>query len=580
MAEQFNTGPIRQQSNEEMAKVSKIMREFGQLQLWRNNFATQWEEVAELVLPTSRNTFMYASYNTPGEKKTQKQVDATGMMALSRFSAICDSLLTPRNMTWHQLTASDKGLMRDRSVQLWFERTNAKLFKMRYSPMGNFSAQNQQVYQSLGAFGTASMFMDAFVGMHGERGIRYKGVPLGEMFLRENHQGLIDGFIRWYRLTARQAYQKWNPMGTFPERLRPQLEADSQMPFNFLHYVCPREEGYDPKALDHKSMPWESCQVSIEGLSILEEGGYNTLPIAGTRYEQTPGEIYGRSPAMMVLPALKTLNAEKRTFLTQGHRAANPVYLTNDDGITSPSMRPGAFNPGGVSSEGKPLVHMLPTGDIQISKEMMQEEKSLINDAFLVTLFQILTESPQMTATEVVERTTEKGILLAPTVGRQQSEYLGNMIPRELDLMSQLKLLDPMPQKLKDARGQYDIVYTSPMSRQMRSGEVAGFWRTVDQAVNVMNTTQDPSIMDEFNFPEAIRTTAEVNGALPSFMASDEEKKQKAQVRAKQAKAEQAIRAAPAQAALNSSNAKRAQAGILPQQGGPGGQQPQGQPQQ
>lgn len=43
----------------------------------------------------------------------------------------------------------------------------------------------------------------------------------------------------------------------------------------------------------------------------------------------------------------------------------------------------------------------------------------------LVTLFQILTETPQMTAAEVVERTNEKGILLAPTVGRQQSEYLG-----------------------------------------------------------------------------------------------------------------------------------------------------------
>jgi hypothetical protein len=277
---------------------------------------------------------------------------------------------------------------------------------------------------------------------------------------------------------------------------------------------------------------------------------------------------------------LKTLNAEKRTFLTQGHRAANPVYLTNDDGITSPSMRPGAFNPGGVSSEGKPLVHMLPTGDIQISKEMMQEEKSLINDANLVTLFQILTESPQMTATETLERVKEKGILLAPTVGRQNSEYLGNVIPREIDLMSQMKLLDPMPPRLKEARGAFSVVFTSPMAQMMKTANVAGYWRTIDQALQVMNTTQDPSIMDEFNLPKGIRATADANGVAPSLMATAEEKKAKAQVRAKQAKAEQAIRAAPAQAALNSSKAKQAQAGILPQQGGPGGQQPQGQPQQ
>lgn len=557
---QYNVRPPRVQTDEEMRQVQHIMQEFSQLQLWRNNFATQWEEVAQLVLPTSRNTFMYGSYNTPGEKKTDKQVDATGMMALARFAAICDSLLTPRNMTWHTLEADDEYVMKDRATKLWFEKTNRRLFKLRYAPMGNFSAQNQQVYQSLGAFGTCALFMDKFIGQHGERGIRYKGIPLGELFLRENHQGLVDGFIRWFKLTAQQAFQKWPD--TFPEKLRPALEACSQTPYNFLHHVMPRDD-YDPQRLDHKSMAWASTYVCVEGLSILEEGGYNTFPIAASRYEQTPGEIYGRSPAMMVLPALKTLNAEKRTFLVQGHRAASPVYLTNDDGIANMSMRPGAMNPGGVTADGKSLVHILPTGEIQISKEMMQEEKGLINDAFLVTLFQILTESPQMTATEVVERATEKGILLAPTVGRQQSEYLGNVIPRELDLMAQMNLLDPMPPRLREAQGAYSIVYTSPMSRQMRAGDVAGFWRTVDQAKDVFAITQDPAVMDEFDFGTAIRSSAEINGAPISYMASAEMKAGKAQARAKAAQQEQAIRAAPAQAALNSSQAKQAQAGLI-----------------
>jgi Bacteriophage head to tail connecting protein len=563
----ISTKKPRTQSDAELAKVQTIMREFSQLQIWRNNFATQWEEISELVLPTSRNTFMYNSYNTPGMKKTQQQVDATGMMALSRFSAILSSLLTPSNSMWHTLEADDDYVMKDRATQLWFERTNKKLFKLRYSPMGNFEAQNQQIFQSLGAFGTGVLFMDKFIGMHGERAIRYKGVPLGEMFLRENHQGLVDGFIRWYRLTAEQAFQKWPD--TFPEILRTQLEAKSQMPCNFLHYVMPRGDDYDPAALDHRAMKWQSCQLSIEGLCILEEGGYNTLPIAATRYEQTPGEIYGRSPAMMVLPALKTLNAEKRTFLTQGHRAANPVYLVNDDGITSPSMRPGAFNAGGVTSDGKPLVHMLPTGDIQISKEMMQEEKSLINDANLVSLFQILTESPQMTATETLERVKEKGILLAPSVGRQNSEYLGNVIPRELSLMAQMQLLDPMPPRLREANGAYNVVFTSPMAQMMKTATVAGFWRTVDQAKDIFTVTQDPAVFDDLNISMGIKATAEANGVVPSMMASDDEKQQKVSARTKAQKEEQAIRAAPAKAALNSSMAKQAQAGMqVP--GGPG----------
>jgi hypothetical protein len=172
-------------------------------------------------------------------------------------------------------------------------------------------------------------------------------------------------------------------------------------------------------------------------------------------------ETYGRSPAMQVLPALKTLNAEKATFLKVGHRAADPTLLTYDDGLVDPTMKPGAINKGGMSAEGKPLIGILPTGQIQVTKEMMDEERSLINDAFLVTLFQILTETPTMTATEVIERTNEKGILIAPTVGRQQSEYLGPLIHRELDLLSRMKQLPPMPDVIRENKGEYNVVYTS-----------------------------------------------------------------------------------------------------------------------
>src|ERR1035437_448286 len=158
------------------------------------------------------------------------------------------------------------------------------------------------------------------------------------------------------------------------------------------------------------------------------------IPAAISRYEQTPGEIYGRSPAMEVLPALKTLNAEKRTFLKQGHRAADPVLLTADDGIVDMSLRPGAMNKGGMTADGKPLVSVLPTGNIQINEKMMAVENGLINDVFLVSLFQILAEHPAMTATQVIELANEKGILLAPTVGGQTSGYLGPLVEREIDV--------------------------------------------------------------------------------------------------------------------------------------------------
>ncbi len=41
-----------------------------------------------------------------------------------------------------------------------------------------------------------------------------------------------------------------------------------------------------------------------------------------------------------------------------------------------------------------------------------------------------------------MERIKEKGILLAPTTGRLQSEYLGAQIEREVDLMISFGVLD------------------------------------------------------------------------------------------------------------------------------------------
>ena len=564
--------PPRIVSPREQDIVEDSMREFAQLQTLRSTFATHWEEVSELIDPNSRNTFMYGNFNWPGQKKTERQIDATGMLALGRFAAICDSLLTPRNMFWHALAADNEYVMKQRGVKLYFEQVTKVLFKYRYKPISNFSANNQGVYRSLGAYGTAGMFVDTFDGtLTGERGLRYKNVPLGELFIRENHQGLADGFCRWFKLTAEQAWQKWGHLGTFPETLVPALKQKSQMLHNFLHRVCPRTD-YDPDRLDYKSKPWASYYLCITGRCLLSEGGYHTMPLAVSRYNQTQWETYGRSPAMDVLPALKTLNAEKRTFLKQGHRAVDPVLFTADDGIVDASLRPGALNKGGVSPDGKLLVQTLPVGNIQISEKMMAEEKSLINDAFLVTLFQVLTETPTMTATEVIERTNEKGILLAPTVGRQQSEYLGPMIDRELAVLSDQGLLPPMPPVLREARGEYQVVYTSPLSRAMRAQEAAGFIRTLETVKELVNITQDASLLDPFDFDVAIPEIADIQAVPASWMASDDKIAAKRQNRAQAQQRQQQIQALPAQAAMLKAQATvaKAQPGIGTQgMGGP-----------
>src|ERR1700728_2863994 len=450
--------------------VQRAMREFAELQAQRALFAGQWEEAAQIALPTSRNTFFFGSFNWQGQKKTDRQVDMTAGLALHRFCAIADSLITPRNSFWHGLEADGPNadyIMKDRNTRLWFEQVTKILFKYRYSQIGNFVGQNYNNWQSLGCFGNATMFVDKFDSrmLPGARGLRYRSVPLGETFYGENHQGMIDRIHRWFRLTPYQAVQKFG-MEWLPEDMKAALSKDSQYPFDFLHVVRPREENdYDPDRIDERGKPFESYYIAMAGQCLMApEGGYRKFPYAPSRYDQTPGETYGRGWMQIVLPSAKTLNAQKTTFLKQAHRAADPVLLTSDEGLTNVTLRPGAVNPGGMSADGKPLIGVLPSGNIQIAKEMMAEEKSLIEDTSLVSLFKVLSDHPSMTATQVIELVNEKGMLVAPTLGRQHSEYVPAMVEREVDLLAEQRLLPPMPPRLREARGEYRVTDTSPLA--------------------------------------------------------------------------------------------------------------------
>jgi hypothetical protein len=563
------TKPGRMISDYEAQIVASILREFGQFQSARSTLAGHCEEVAELILPTSRNTFFYMNYNTPGQKKTQQQVDSTGALALHRFCAIADSLVTPRNMFWHGLMG-DEYVMKDRETRLWFENTTKLLFRQRYDSYANFAAQNYNNWQSLGAFGNSTMYIDKFDQrwFGGGAGLRYKSVPFGETFYGENHQGKVDRMIRWFKLTAYQAVQKWG-RDRLPENLVASLEQNSQTLFNFLHCVKPRGEDYDPEAMDERGFAFSSHYVSIEGRCLMQaERGYHRFPYAVSRYDQTPGEVYGRGPAMLVLPSLKTLNAMKTVFLKQGHRSADPVLLMADDGIMGMDLRPGAVNKGGVNSDGRPLVHTLPTGDIKISIEMMQAEQSIIDDVFLVSLFKVLSDHPNMTATQVIELVNEKGMLVAPTLGRQHTEYVGGMVPRELDLLSEMGLLDPMPPRLAEADGAYEVSDTSPLSLAASAGKAAGFLRTVEQVRELVNVTQDPSHLDRFDFDTAIPEIANINHTPEAWMADDKAVAQKRKARADAAAQKQALEALPNQAAMVKAQAVASKNGILSPQGG------------
>jgi hypothetical protein len=535
------------------SRGAEIANLLAQLRQDRSTLDAHCVEIAERMLPRDRYAF-FNQMNIEGSKRTDMILDASAAKGLERFGAAMENLLTPRGSTWHRLTQTNPHLKKVLRVQNYFDEVTSILFAQRYSAHSAFATVQQESYISMGAYGTGQYRVEK-PREKGHRGLRYGSMHLGSVFYIADYQGRINTALRSFKLSARQAVDMFGL-----DRLPPQIRIEYDKPegkrserpdFEFVQMVD-RNKLIIPTALDHRAMAYTSEYVSIEGKQVVETGGYRTWPFPVNRYVTAPGETYGRSPGMLALPAIKTLNEEKRIILKQGHRAVDPITLVSDDGILDGTdLRPGAIITGGVSPQGQKLVQEFGNqGRVDVGIDLMNLERKDIDDIFLVTLFQILTDNPQMTATEVIERVREKGALLAPTAGRQQSECLGVLIDRELDLLNEQGMLPPMPPELIEAKGEYKVEFEGPLARMQRAEDVAGLTRTISIVLPYVEATQDPTPLLVIDMEAAMPDIMWANSVPSKWQRDPAALAQLKAQRNQQAAMQQAVAAAPALSGL------------------------------
>jgi hypothetical protein len=264
---------------------------------------------------------------------------------------------------------------------------------------------------------------------------------------------------------------------------------------------------------------------------------------------------------MTVLADIKSVNEMQKTLLRTGQKIADPPLLLSDDGaLTAFNMSPSANNYGALGPNGEELVRPLQIGaNLPITLEMQQQTRKGINDAFLVTLFQILVESPAMTATEAMLRAQEKGALLAPTMGRQQSEMLGPLIHAELDILAQSGALPPPPQEMRGHPEPFEIDYASPLTRAQQADDGVGILRTLEQAGVLVQSDPAAALIFQGKGAEIIRKLADING-MPATLLNTPQEVEALKAQAAQASQLQALLQAAPVAAGAAKNLAQAQA--------------------
>lgn len=519
-----------------MVDVDSILRRQSTMASSRSTFESHWQEVTKRVIP--RQDQWYDSSRSQGDKRTDALYDSTAVLALSRFAAAMESILTPRTELWHRLTP-EVPLDESQDVKVWLDNISRLLFRVRYSPRSNFASQMHEFYMGLGSIGTACLFVDDDPG----RGITYRNLHMSGIYMAEDNQGRVDTIHRKIKLTNRQAAQQFGE-DKLPDSVRRNLKDKPDEEAEYLHAVFPSTDVQYGR-YDSAGMPWKSCYIAIRDRALILESGYWEFPYMIGRYVVAPGETYGRSPAMDALPDIKVVNEIEKTTLRTGQRAADPPYLAADDGVLGAfQVRPGAIIPGGINAQGDPMVRPLDSGaNFPLTMEMSNQRRTTINDHFLVSLFQILAQDRgNMTATEVLQRAQEKGALLAPAAGRQQSECLGPMIEREVGILARAGMLPAPPQEWIDAGGAYKIEYTSEATRAQKAGEGIAVLRMLESLATIAQ--HKPEIYDRIDLDEAAKTLAESYGLPPKVMRDDDAVDAIRGARTQEAQAQNALQSA------------------------------------
>lgn len=513
---------------------------------------------AAYCMPRAYGQWLSVSHPVNGRVNDAAQrfvYDSTGVRSLPKYVSILQRLVTPDNNRWHSLRASDDSLMRVWRVRDFFDQLTAKLFRMRYQSKALFVQAQTESYAQLGVYGTAPK---SIMWRRDGLGFAYKAWSLRDVFFLTDDEGNITHIFRRMFVNARQFKMKFGAENA-PKNIAAELSKprpDEMKLFEIVHIVHPRED-YDPKTIGIRRMKYTGYYLSVEDKTYIgEEEGFVSKPYVTARTFTEPEDVYGYSPAMQALPALGGASQMKKTNLKAGHKAVDPPLLVNDDGVISGrvDIRPGAQIMGGVNRQGVALVKELATqGRFEVSSELLQDERGDIKDAFMVTLFEILADAPQMTATQVMERVAEKASLIAPTMGRLQCEDTGATIEREIELLAEKGELGEMPPELIEAKGDYEIEYTSPLAKSLRAEDVAGFMRTFEMAINAATATQDTSPLDHFDLDTALPEIASIQNVPTRWMADPAMIAKKRDGRAQQQQVQTAVDAAPALAGVASS---------------------------
>jgi hypothetical protein len=495
-------------------EAKQLLKRFEEAKQERYNFQNHWRDIARVISPSD------AEFNENPTSRTNKHYeeirDSVGIKSNELLTSGFFSLLTSPTQPWFQLKTTDRELNENRDVALWISQVTKIMLYEIQRPQTGFTSAMQEFYSEYGQYGNATLFVTEKKNLSS---LLFYTIPLMQSYFIENDEGFIDTLIRYYARTAYQLFDRFG-MNGLPENVVKALNADDlSTKFEILHFIMPNKFA-NASGLRSSNMPFVSIYLEKGSQKIINVSGYHEQPFMSTRFYKSSHEVYGRGPGSVALADLNMLQAMSDTTIRGAQKIVDPAIQMPDQGfITPPRLGSGMVNYYRSGSADR-ITPVMTGGQPMLGIELINRIDNKVREAFFVDQLQ-LNIGPQMTATEVLQRTEEKQRLMGPVIGRASTELLSPMIIRCFALLMRAGKFPPMPEVLIQAGPNFQIVFTSPIFKAQEQIQANNIMRT--QQIMLPFLGADPTAMDIYNLDAMSRDIGEIFNLNPEYFRSEEE---------------------------------------------------------
>ncbi|SVA25816.1 uncharacterized protein METZ01_LOCUS78670 [marine metagenome] len=496
--------------------VKSIIKRYETLKEDRILWEPFFRDVRDYIRPRKQN--VDSSTHVSAERHTNKMFDSSAPEASRLMAMSMQNALVPQSVVWFGLSIPSghplSVLNKEPDVKRWFHDVTQKMFFAMHE--SNFYTAIGESFLDFTSFGTINLLLEEDDSYDGEfGGLVFTSIPTGQYVFAEDKRGRPDTVFWEYTFTARQAKQMFGQR-RLPDKIKKACKEKPDEKFTFVRVLMPRDD-YRRGSQDVLEKRFASVDIALDARAMVRESGFDELPYVIGRFEKASGELWGRSPADIAMPDIKTLNKIRELELKGLATAVHPPLIAPDQGIIGTfRMTPSAIN---YSREPERFKFLRFEGRFDLSSLKANDLKKSIRGIFLADQL-VLPEKLNMTAEEVATVREQIQKLLGPTVARFESEVLTPLILRSFGLMSRAGILPPAPPALQEL-DEIEVAYVGQLAKNQKIQDVTSIQRWLGVAANMASFS--PEVLDNIDVDEALQIIGERMAVPNEIMRSQEE---------------------------------------------------------